>query len=163
LMDQAVQQGIVGANMKDVNQKILDILIAIGDVLGAKIPDALRGLPGAAQAAANGMNAAFSSVQTPNLGQNVWNPYAPHMDENGEYQAPEIFAPGDSWSPADPIMYHEGQQDDTRFRNLTVNVQGNLIHQDELASVVTSAVIDSVRANTNSSFTSLRAALEMPT
>ena len=34
ILKQAEEQGIVGAHMKDVNQKILDVLLAIGKVLG---------------------------------------------------------------------------------------------------------------------------------
>ncbi len=67
LIDQAVQQGIVGEGMRDVNQRILDVLIAIGDVLGATIPDALRGLPAAAGAAADGMNHAFGGIRPPSF------------------------------------------------------------------------------------------------
>jgi hypothetical protein len=63
LLEQAVAQGIVGPQMRDVNQQILDVLLAIGRVLGADIPNALAALPGAAQNAANGMNAAMGSVK----------------------------------------------------------------------------------------------------
>jgi hypothetical protein len=52
LIDQAVQQGIVGQNMKDVNSQILDVLKAIAVALGAEIPGALDTLTGAASGAA---------------------------------------------------------------------------------------------------------------
>ncbi len=42
LLHQAEQQGVVGENMKDVNERILDVLLAIGEALGATIPAALR-------------------------------------------------------------------------------------------------------------------------
>lgn len=42
LLKQAEEQGIVGSSMQSVNQKMLDVLLAIGDALGATIPDALR-------------------------------------------------------------------------------------------------------------------------
>jgi hypothetical protein len=42
LVDQAEEQGLVGDKFKDVNQKILDMLIAIGTALGAVIPDYLK-------------------------------------------------------------------------------------------------------------------------
>lgn len=42
MLDQAEQQGIVGEQMKSVNEKILDVLLAIGDALGAKIPDSVN-------------------------------------------------------------------------------------------------------------------------
>jgi hypothetical protein len=42
ILKQAEEQGLVGAHMQDVNQKILDVLVAIADVFGAVIPDALR-------------------------------------------------------------------------------------------------------------------------
>ncbi len=67
LIDQAVQQGIVGPQMKDVNKPILDVLLAIGKVLGADIPAALAGLPGAAASAAAGMNSAFGGVVPPKV------------------------------------------------------------------------------------------------
>jgi hypothetical protein len=65
LLDQAAAQGIVGPQMQDINKQILDVLLAIGKVLGADIPQAFANLPGAAQASANGINAAFSSVRGP--------------------------------------------------------------------------------------------------
>ncbi len=67
LLDQAVTQGIVGPQMKDVNKQILDVLLAIGKVLGADIPAALAGLPGAAASAAAGMNSAFGGVTPPRM------------------------------------------------------------------------------------------------
>jgi len=42
LLRQAVEQGIVGDHMKDVNERILTVLLAIADVFGATIPDSLR-------------------------------------------------------------------------------------------------------------------------
>jgi hypothetical protein len=42
LVDQAEEQGLVGDKFKDVNQKILDMLIAIGTALGAVIPEYLK-------------------------------------------------------------------------------------------------------------------------
>lgn len=42
LLDQAEAQGIVGAQMRNVNEKILDVLLSIADALGAKIPDGIR-------------------------------------------------------------------------------------------------------------------------
>jgi hypothetical protein len=53
--------------MQSVNQQILNVLIAIGNVLGADIPAALGALPGHAQNAANGMQSAFDGVKGPNL------------------------------------------------------------------------------------------------
>ena len=41
LIDQGVEQGIVGANMRDVNEKILDVLVAIAKVFKADIPAGL--------------------------------------------------------------------------------------------------------------------------
>ena len=42
MLDQAEAQGIVGEQMKDVNEKILDVLLAIGNALGATIPDSVN-------------------------------------------------------------------------------------------------------------------------
>jgi TP901 family phage tail tape measure protein len=63
LIDQAVQQGIVGQNMKDVNSQILDVLKAIATVLGAEIPGALAALPGQVQEAAT----AFTAIKIPDI------------------------------------------------------------------------------------------------
>ena len=59
--------------MKDANQKILDVLILIADVLGADIPAGLRGLVPAAEDAAAGMNDAFSKIEDPTVTvRTVW-------------------------------------------------------------------------------------------
>jgi len=42
MLDQAEAQGLVGEQMKDVNEKILDVLLAIGEALGATIPESTR-------------------------------------------------------------------------------------------------------------------------
>src|SRR6185503_9935935 len=44
LIDQGVQSGLIGEQAKSDNQKILDVLMAIGDALGAKIPEGLRAM-----------------------------------------------------------------------------------------------------------------------
>ena len=44
LLRQAEEAGMVGEQQKGVNDKILDVLLAIGDALGAKIPTALQTL-----------------------------------------------------------------------------------------------------------------------
>jgi hypothetical protein len=62
LLRQAEEQGLVGAHMQDVNQKILQVLIAIADVFGAEIPDALREMSSAATDAAEEMQNAFGSA-----------------------------------------------------------------------------------------------------
>jgi TP901 family phage tail tape measure protein len=63
LIDQAVTQGIVGQNMKDVNSQILDVLKAIANVLGADIPGALGALPAKVTAAAT----AFTGIKIPDI------------------------------------------------------------------------------------------------
>lgn len=67
LLAEAEAQGFVGVAMKSVNEQILSVLVAIGKVLGADIPAAMAGLPAAAQAAADGMNSAFSTVRPPDF------------------------------------------------------------------------------------------------
>lgn len=67
ILNQAQEQGVVGPQMQNVNQQILNVLVAIGRVLGADIPAAMGNLPNAAQNAANGMNAAFSTVKPPSI------------------------------------------------------------------------------------------------
>jgi hypothetical protein len=161
LMDQAVQQGMVGQAMKSVNQQILDVLMGIAKVLGADIPGALAGLPGAAKNAADGMNAAFSGVQPPDVGGGLWNPnYESGGDLSGNVTSGEEL----HYLPPNPSQYVEpAGGSGTKSLNVSVNVAGSLVHENELGAVVTGAVIEAVRLNTNSSFTGLRAALEMPT
>lgn len=53
LLKQAEEQGLVGIHMQDVNQRILDVLVAIADVFGATIPAALRATTTAGREAAN--------------------------------------------------------------------------------------------------------------
>jgi hypothetical protein len=63
LLRQAEEQGLVGAHMQDVNQKILDVLIAIADVFGAVIPDSLRRTEDAATHAADHIEREFKNVR----------------------------------------------------------------------------------------------------
>ncbi len=63
LLTQAEKQGVVGAQMQSTEQKILDVLVAIGQALGATIPQALLGLPPVAEQAAAGINAAFDPAK----------------------------------------------------------------------------------------------------
>lgn len=67
ILEQAHEQGLVGEHMKDVNKKILDVLIAIADVFGAKLPEALRGLPAAAKDAADGVTRELGRIEVPEI------------------------------------------------------------------------------------------------
>jgi hypothetical protein len=96
LLDQAVQQGLVGENMKNVHERILNVLLAIGDALGAKIPDALRGLPAVAEEAAAGMNDALGKVKMPNLSVEV---------PEGE---PRMYTPEGYAHPSEMPEFHNG-------------------------------------------------------
>lgn len=62
LIDQGVAQGIIGPQMQTTEQKMLDVMLAIAKVLGADIPTALLGLPGAAATAATGVNTALGAI-----------------------------------------------------------------------------------------------------
>jgi hypothetical protein len=66
LVNQAVQQGIVGPQMQSIEQKMLDVMLAIAQVLGADIPQSLLGLPTAAATAAGGLATAFAPGTVPN-------------------------------------------------------------------------------------------------
>ncbi|HVL67205.1 MAG TPA: phage tail tape measure protein [Vicinamibacterales bacterium] len=67
MLRQAEEQGLVGAHMKSVNEKILDVLLAIGDAFGAKIPDSLRTFQGAAETAARSVERTFQNMQLPEV------------------------------------------------------------------------------------------------
>ncbi len=64
ILRQAEQQGLVGAHMRDVNERILDVLLAIADALGAKIPEALRGASRAADQEGDKIQRKFFNVAT---------------------------------------------------------------------------------------------------
>jgi hypothetical protein len=63
ILKQAEEQGLVGAAMKSVNEKILDVLLAIGKVLGADLPDYFSKLVPAAQSAATGVENALNAIE----------------------------------------------------------------------------------------------------
>jgi hypothetical protein len=77
LLDQAVAQGIVGAQQEDVNHKMLDVLESINEVLGGKIPESLKKLPGAAASAASGVETELQKIKVPDLTVNVGINYDP--------------------------------------------------------------------------------------
>jgi TP901 family phage tail tape measure protein len=63
LIDQAVTQGLVGQNMKDVNSQILDVLTAIAKVLGAELPAAFNALGPAAAQAGQAIQTEFGNIR----------------------------------------------------------------------------------------------------
>ncbi len=65
ILKQAEDQGLVGAHMKDVNSQILDVLIAIADVFGADIPDAMRKLKPVVQQTAKDFEDTFGKMRIP--------------------------------------------------------------------------------------------------
>jgi hypothetical protein len=168
LIDQAAQQGFVGEHMKSVNEQILAVLVAIGKVLGADIPQALAGLPGAAQAAAQGMNDAFKTVRPPKVDPGEWDqPGAmqtqegPQMHDGGLINWRRMHRGGLA-SDEVPIIGQSGEFVMSRrgvasagvsalerinrggsvggvVVNLTVN--GSLIHEDELGDAMTRLVV----------------------
>jgi ElaB/YqjD/DUF883 family membrane-anchored ribosome-binding protein len=94
LLAEAEAQGFVGAQMQSVNQQILNVLIAIGNVLGADIPAALGALPGHAQNAANGMQAAFDGIKGPDIGGGGWMPGDPVPVADYGANAPQMASGG---------------------------------------------------------------------
>jgi hypothetical protein len=67
LIDQAVKQGLVGENMKSIQEQMLDATLGIKDALTA-IAVQMGALPAVAAGAADGMNQAFNRVRAPDLG-----------------------------------------------------------------------------------------------
>jgi hypothetical protein len=67
ILDQAVAQGVVGDQFRDVNEKILDVLVAIADVLGADIPAAFRRLGAEARSAADDVTDGLSHIEVPDI------------------------------------------------------------------------------------------------
>ena len=62
ILRQAEEQGLVGAHMQDVNQQILDVLLAIGDVLGATLPEYFQKLKAPAADAASSIEDSFNAI-----------------------------------------------------------------------------------------------------
>jgi hypothetical protein len=67
ILKQAEEQGLVGDHMKDVNERILDVLVLIADVLGADIPDALRGIKPVAEKTASDFEKVFGKMKVPEV------------------------------------------------------------------------------------------------
>lgn len=67
MIEQAVQQGIVGEQQKGVNDKILDVLVSIADVFGAKLPASLNVLASTAAAATSSVQKSLDSIHAPVL------------------------------------------------------------------------------------------------
>jgi hypothetical protein len=63
LIDQGVQAGLVGAQQQSVNQKILDVLIAIGDAFGARIPNGIRNTIAAGAVMDRTLRGSLSDIQ----------------------------------------------------------------------------------------------------
>jgi hypothetical protein len=63
ILRQAEEQGLVGEHMRDVNERILDVLLAIGDALGAVIPDGLRRTGQVAGDTAKGIRQGFADAR----------------------------------------------------------------------------------------------------
>ena len=62
LLAQAEEQGLVGAHMKDVNERILDVLIAIADVFGAVLPESMREFGGEGERQAERVGSAIDAI-----------------------------------------------------------------------------------------------------
>lgn len=62
LIDQAVQQGLVGQQFQQTNEKILDVLLLIADALGATIPAALQNFQDSVDQTAPYAQDAFTGV-----------------------------------------------------------------------------------------------------
>lgn len=173
LIDQAVAQGIVGPQMQDINKQMLDVLLLIAEALGATIPEAMRGLPSAAQQAADGMNAAFSDVRIQPVLDDAnlpdWLREAIERGRGGTVgELPEAaqgaYVP--SRPGGTPVLVGEGGEDEiiaplSRLGGMSVvvNVYGTVIEEQDLARTVTDAVIENVLANEGGAFTRMNAAL----
>jgi hypothetical protein len=177
LLDQAAAQGFVGEAMKSVNQQILDVLLSIAKVMGADIPAAAGAMAGAAKQAADGMNAAFGGVRPPDMG-GLWNPWAkweqmhpgepnPYGETDPQAGSTNKFATGGivrARPGGTRVTVGEGGQDEAiipvnRLGGVTINVEGSLVHQDDLEAVVAAAWANAVRSNRNSAFTVAQAVL----
>lgn len=64
LIDQGVQSGLIGEQGRSDQQKILDVLIAIGEALGATIPDSLKKFQDAGVTAADAVADAMDKIPT---------------------------------------------------------------------------------------------------
>lgn len=67
ILNQAEEQGLVGAHMKGVNEQILDVLLAIGNVLGADLPEYFNKLKQPAADAAASIENSFTNIEIPTI------------------------------------------------------------------------------------------------
>lgn len=67
LLAQAEQQGLVGEDMKDVNEKILDVLIKIAEVFGAELPKSLNALADSAKDTTDKVQEYLDGLRAPDL------------------------------------------------------------------------------------------------
>jgi hypothetical protein len=160
LIDQAVQQGIVGNNMKSVQQQMLDAMIGVKDVLTI-IAQSMGALPSVAQRAADGMNDAFGRVRGPRIEVDGITPSGeppevPQLARGGIVHA----RPGGTL-----VNVGEGGEDEvvapmSKLGGITVNVHaGTLVHQDDLGEYVANAAAEAIRLNRGGSFQRMTAAL----
>lgn len=67
ILKQAEEQGLVGAQFKSINEKILDVLLAIGDVLHADLPTYFDQLKKPADDAATDIENSFKKIDIPTI------------------------------------------------------------------------------------------------
>lgn len=173
LMDQAVQQGIVGENMRSVHERTLQVLVAIADVLGADIPAALRGLPAVADQAAKGMNAAFSQVQAPAIdlgGEHVSGDLGgfKEMATGGIVRRPTLALIGEAGpeavvplSQASSFGGGFGGGGGINIMPGAVVVNGDVMSDSDVGEVVGWKIVEAIRLNRGGVGTGAKAALEI--
>ena len=165
LINQGVQAGIVGAQMKPVQEQTLDVMkqtrdvvIILAETLGAKIPEALRGLPSAAQEAATGINDAFSNIKTPRIGIEVDGPkYGPNEYDGRELDVPQAARGGFVPARRGGTIINVGEGGEGEYiipasrigggggLTLNITVEGSLITESQLGDAVTGVITAKAR------------------
>jgi hypothetical protein len=134
LLRQAEEQGVVGARQQDVNQQILDVLLSIADVFGAKLPAGLRTFAGeaetalggtvaAARAAAGGIEGAFAGIR-------------PTIYVDYEYEDPEAPASGAPHALGGSVPFSPGG----RLVRVAERQTERIVSDDQLAAIVARAM-----------------------
>jgi hypothetical protein len=175
LIDQAVTSGIVGPQMLSPQDKMLEVLGLILEQLGGKIPEALNNLPSFASNAANGVNQAFANVH-PTIRPNIdlsglsgkqledatrFNENnTPKMAAGGIVRRPTLALIGESGPEAVvPLSKMGSLSRGSGGVTVVMNVEGSLIHEDDLEEYIAKAAARGIRLNRGGSFTMMQAAM----
>lgn len=132
LIDQGIEQGIVGEGMKNVNEKILTVLLAIAETFGAKIPDGIKQTERASTAATKQMKQDFEAAEK-DLQQRFDGMKIPDLRARIKFDVDDIPTFPNPGSGAE--TYHSGTAKVLPFRGPMVVAHNGLL-PDEVPAIL---------------------------